>query len=359
MRQETMWSKVLELVECSAFPTEGQEVFLFGGGLIGALAIPPLKKELHLTAICDNDKQKWGTQIEGLPCISPQVLGEHENPFVLVSSCKHYPSIHRELEEKNVPHCNLDAYVIRQNINAFQEVYQSLDAESRRVYVGVLYCRLSGDMANIEQYCSDNQYCCFPRFRYTGSNDTFVDCGAFTGDTVQKIVENSMGIFRRIYAFEPSAKAYHALEKRTAFLKDIWALDEGQIVCEQKGVGAVQSFAVIHENSSDLANTHISTKDDGRGGIEIVALDEYLTRRGAEKITFIKADIEGFEWDMLHGAARTIQRDKPNLAISIYHSIFDFFRIYQYLKELMPEYTFAVRHHWNNFDETVLYCTIR
>lgn len=358
MSHKTIWSELLELVDRAPFPAAGQNIFLFGCGLGGILTIPLLKKELNLVAVCDNDRQKQGTQVEGLPCVSPQVLREYEDPFILVSSCKHYRSIHKELEEKNMPHCNLDAYVIRQNSEAFQEMYQSLDEESRRVYAGVLYCRFWGDSSKILEYCCDNQYFALPQFRYGDLNGTWIDCGAFAGAIVQKVADNCGGLFRHIYAFEPNPRAYAALQKRTAFLKDIWALEEGQIICEQKGVGAKNSSASFRANAANLGNVSVSVTDDARGGVEIVALDDYFAQHNVEKVTFIKSDIEGFEWDMLHGAARTIQRDKPNLAISIYHSIFDFFRIYHYLKELVPEYTFAVRHHWNSFDETVLYCYV-
>lgn len=356
---ETMWDKVIELAQQAPRPSAGQDILLFGGGLCGTLTIPLLRNELKLIAVCDNDKRKQGTLIEGLPCVSPDALAQYQNPFVLVSSSKNYQSIHEELLDRNIPHCNLESYVVNQKLNAFHEVYQALDKESRRVYAGVLYCRLLGTTFGVEQYCTDDQYFCFPEFRYIGLNDTYIDCGAFTGDIVQKVVENSMGVFHRIYAFEPNGKTYTAMKKRAEFLKDIWALEDGQIVLEQKGVGGARAFASMQENFTNQANTYITSNDNGQGDIEIVALDEYLARRGAEKITFIKADIEGFEWDMLHGAARTIQRDKPNLAISIYHSIFDFFRIYQYLKQLVPEYTFAVRHHWNSLDETILYCYVR
>lgn len=358
MNHETAWNDILNLLEHTLYPAEGQEVFLFGGGLCGTLPIPILRTELNLIAICDNDKQKQGMEIEGLPCIPPKALQQYQNPFVLVSSSKNYQYIHEELFDMGIPHCNLETYVVCKKLSAFQEVYQSLDEESRRVYAGVLYCRLIGDITGIEQYCISDQYFCFPKFRYIGSNDTYIDCGAFVGDVVQKAVENSMGVFRNIYAFEPGANAYAALKKRTSFLNDIWALDEGQIVCEQKGVGAGSFRADFRANVANPANMSVSVTIDGQGDVEIVALDDYLAQHNIEKVTFLKADIEGFEWDMLHGAAQTIQRDKPNLAICIYHSIFDFFRIYQYLKELVPEYTFAVRHHWNSFDETVLYCYI-
>lgn len=359
MRYKTKWDEVLNLVEHSPLPAAGQDVFLFGGTLYGILAIPILKNEMHLIALCDNDKRKQGTKIESLPCVSPQVLKQYKNPFVLVSSCKHYQSIHEELSIMNIPHCSLDAYVIRRNLDAFQEVYRSLDDESKRIYAGVLYCHLLGSEADVEEYCSDHQYFCFPQFRYIGMRDTYVDCGAFTGDIVQRVAENSVGLFRKIYAFEPSPRAYAAMQKRVSLINDIWALEEGQIVCEQKGVGAKSSHAFFRTNAANLANMSVSVADDSPGNVEIVALDDYLAQHNVEKVDFIKSDIEGFEWDMLHGAARTIQRDKPKLAISIYHSIFDFFRIHQYLKELVPEYTFAVRHHWNSFDETVLYGYIK
>lgn len=356
MNHETAWNKILDLLEHTRYPEEGQEAFLFGGGLCGTLSIPMLKPELNLIGVCDNDKGKQGTQIMGLPCLPPQALAQHENPFVLVSSNKNYQSIHAELLSRKVPHCNMEAYAVHRNLKEFCEMYESLDGESQRVYAGVLYCRLLGDSSGIGQYCTDQQYFCFPKFRYIGSGDVYIDCGAFAGDVVQKVVENSLGVFRRIYAFEPNSKTYAALKKRSAFLRDIWALDEGQIICEQKGVGGAHGFAAMLENPSNQANAYISPAGSSQGGIEIIALDDYIAQHQIEKTTFIKADIEGFEWDMLHGAAQAIQRDKPNLAICIYHSIFDYVRIYRYLKELVPEYRFAVRHHWNSFDETVLYC---
>ena len=73
---------------------------------------------------------------------------------------------------------------------------------------------------------------------------------------------------------------------------------------------------------------------------------------------FIKADIEGAEMNLLHGAKKIIQKYKPKLAISIYHTIMDFFEIPLYIKSLVPEYKMAIRHYSNNTTETVLYAWI-
>ncbi len=48
-------------------------------------------------------------------------------------------------------------------------------------------------------------------------------------------------------------------------------------------------------------------------------LSEYFNQRNDERITLINADIEGFEMDMLKKLEKIIKRDRPVLAISVYH----------------------------------------
>jgi hypothetical protein len=78
-------------------------------------------------------------------------------------------------------------------------------------------------------------------------------------------------------------------------------------------------------------------------------------------------DIEGAEFNALIGAKETILRDKPKLAICIYHSNEDMLRIAEWIHVLVPEYKLYVRHHGaKNYvhpvmgpAETVLYATIK
>ena len=74
-----------------------------------------------------------------------------------------------------------------------------------------------------------------------------------------------------------------------------------------------------------------------------------------ERITFIKMDVEGAELKSLMGACNTIRRDRPKLAISIYHKDKDMVRIPLYIRSLIPDYRLYVRHYSNNANETVLY----
>ena len=72
----------------------------------------------------------------------------------------------------------------------------------------------------------------------------------------------------------------------------------------------------------------------------------------------IKLDVEGAELESLKGAEKTILRDKPKLAVCIYHKPEDLTQIPLYIKNLVPEYKLYIRHHSNRFTETVLYAVM-
>lgn len=85
---------------------------------------------------------------------------------------------------------------------------------------------------------------------------------------------------------------------------------------------------------------------------KLVALDDFLT----ERYSFLKADIEGYEYKMLLGAKKGIERYKPLLAVCIYHNPVDLYSIPKLIKQMVGEYKMAVRHHTYTLTDTVLYC---
>jgi hypothetical protein len=89
--------------------------------------------------------------------------------------------------------------------------------------------------------------------------------------------------------------------------------------------------------------------------VVIYALDDYFKN---QKIHFIKADIESYEFDMLSGAQLIIKRDKPLLAVSIYHNASDIYTLPLYIKELDKKYKIMIRHHTYTVADTVMYAYI-
>ena len=86
--------------------------------------------------------------------------------------------------------------------------------------------------------------------------------------------------------------------------------------------------------------------------LSIYKLDDLFEK---EHIGFLKADIESHEMDMLRGGIHVIKRDRPKIAVCIYHSCSDMYRILSYLRKELTDYHFDVRHHSSSYCETVLY----
>ena len=67
-------------------------------------------------------------------------------------------------------------------------------------------------------------------------------------------------------------------------------------------------------------------------------------------------DIEGAELPALQGANKLINKNKPFLAICVYHKAKDLITIPQYIKQLNNTYKFYLRKHTKyNSCELVLY----
>lgn len=95
--------------------------------------------------------------------------------------------------------------------------------------------------------------------------------------------------------------------------------------------------------------------DPGGVPVEVSTLDDYAAANGLAKVDFIKMDIEGAEMDALLGARNTLARNRPRLAISLYHRAADLARIPVWIDRLDLGYRFWLDHYTIHHEETVLY----
>ncbi len=180
-------------------------------------------------------------------------------------------------------------------------------------------------------------------------DEIFIDGGAFDGSTSRRFSEKCGGKYKKIYTFEPDALCIENVRKGIKDLKNIHLYELG--LWDKKDV---LRFKVTGGGDSSL-NCTGNTEKGNFIEVNVSSVDNILNGNPA---SFIKMDIEGAELKALQGAKNTIQKYKPKLAICIYHKPEDIFEIPQYIKGLVPEYKFFIRHYSSSLFETVLYAIV-
>ncbi|HBH62180.1 MAG TPA: FkbM family methyltransferase, partial [Nitrospiraceae bacterium] len=110
----------------------------------------------------------------------------------------------------------------------------------------------------------------------------------------------------------------------------------------------------------DGPGSRVSTEQSDQNNIltKTLCIDDFSQRNNLPKVDFIKMDIEGAELHALKGAINTIKKYRPKLAISIYHSLNDFFEIPAFISSLNLGYKFYIDHITIHSEETVLFAAI-
>ena len=171
-------------------------------------------------------------------------------------------------------------------------------------------------------------------------SETFLDLGAYIGDTIDGFVKKVHGEYKNIYAFEPDSGNMAVLKQFIAGMDNVTAYP----------YGAGEKDEILHFRSEGNWTSEID--DSGEDTIVVRSVDSFLQ---GNSVSFIKADIEGAEFGMLRGAKETICKYKPKLAIAVYHRKDDIFRIPLLLKEYRSDYKFYLRHYTEMPIDTVLY----
>lgn len=157
------------------------------------------------------------------------------------------------------------------------------------------------------------------------SDDVVVDCGAAEGLFTFCVA----GIAKKVFAIEPIPKWHNALCKTFE--------NQENVEIKKCGIG-------YRKETLKMSNEEIRSKVSASGDLEVPfeTLDS-LFLDGEEKITFIKADIEGFEFQMLLGATELIRKCRPKISITVYHDQNHHLQIADFLQGLQPDYRIHYR----------------
>lgn len=333
-------------------------ISIFGAGPHGEMALRYLSEAgFKVLYFVDNNPAKHGSNIKGVSVISPEQLKSLAPNIVFIAARHAVIPIRKQLENLGLSSISFDAYFLLKNLGKIKNVRDNLlnDDRSKQVYDSILMSMLTGKNTFCAEVMEGQQYFALPVFQ---NADTvhFVDAGAYVGDSVEKFIWANNGVFGHIYAFEPCIFQFNALKKRVNRLIEEWALEATDITLIQAGLGRKDQELPIAANRDQLqSSSFLSSNELEKTNVPVFSLDSYLNGR---PVTFIKADIEGMEMDMLSGAKNTIEKFKPFMALSIYHIPEDIYQIAEYVHSLVPEYRMAVRQHAPMLMETTLYCWI-
>lgn len=358
---EQSWKQILALTgklhDRISEVLQTEHLLLFGAGPHGQAVHRYLKQQgIAVKGFIDNDPLKQRNDIDGLPVEAPQYLNKYPDSLVLVTARHAVRPILKQLADYSVSAISFDTFFATHHIERLAKLRNNLlnDSHSKLCFDGIVKTMLTGDNG----YCADvaeaDQYFALPQFFNIGS-DHYVDAGAYVGDTIERFLWAHNGIFNHIYAFEPGAVQFKAMEKRLDRLCDEWAIERSKFSLIRAGLGEQNGELALPSTPQLQSTSFIAAHGSGEEMLPVFALDQYLQDI---PVSCLKADIEGMEMPMLRGAQETIKRYRPRMALSIYHEPTDLFEIAEYVHELVPEYKMALRQHAPLLMDTVLYCWI-
>lgn len=160
-------------------------------------------------------------------------------------------------------------------------------------------------------------------------NKVFLDCGAYSGDSALMFEKEYYP--SRIYSFEPVTENYEYL------LETIKLNNLEKVVPVQKGIG--EENCIVNFSSLGMSSC---IAEEGNEKMELITIDEFVSEHDLS-IGLIKVDVEGFEFEALKGAKKTIEKFKPVLLISIYHHPEELFGTKKFIQEMVPDYKFMIK----------------
>lgn len=231
-----------------------------------------------------------------------------------------------------VPVCGSEIFsraFVSENSQQLEAAYSLLcDEKSRRVFEGCVSFMFGGELPDLLDITTDKDEMLNGLFELS-ENEDYLDLGAYRGDTVDEFLACVKGKYSSITAVEPDRKSFAKLEKHLEKITNSTAIRMG--ISDKCSTALFNSAAGRQSSYSERGEL-----------IETVSVDALCAGR---RVTYLKADIEGAERQMLEGARQTLSEQKPKLSIAAYHRSEDIFRLPLLIHEINPQYRIFIRRH--------------
>ncbi len=336
----------------------------WGASDLGREAVRMTKGLVEVAAFTDSDPCKWGTTFEGLPVLSPYEAKTRYKQSTFVVTVYNGLAVRRRYENHgggfhfvgfskfilNFPECLPFVLLDRSEklLAESNEIRRASsiwsDGHSAEEYVYQIGHRLNACEVPTPKLRASDLYFPLDIVRLHG-RESFVDCGAYDGDTLKEFLRRTEGEFESYLAIEPDMKNGTEL---VAFGVRLPKEIQNKIKCSGNALSDSTKWARFRQSGDVVSRLD----ENGTTNVECCTLDSLI---GDSSCTFLKMDIEGAELDALRGAEQTIRRCQPILAISLYHVQNHLWTIPLWVHDLGLNYRLYLRRHGDDCWESVLY----
>lgn len=336
-----------------------ENIVLWGAGFAIEDCIESIGRD-KVSAVFDNDKNKWGKTICGFLIKSPETDMEkyiNGNTAVVISTNGYEYEIAKGLIETwglneaqlfSNTNCVVEEFrylpeIIEANSEKIIELSQRFnDEESKEYYIDFIKACLNRNplyFSNNPKSTEGYEYNTDIVKVGLHGGEVILDCGAFNGDTARIFIEKTNNNCE-VYCFEPVVENYLELQAwiDREHLKNIHAI--------HSGVGASAYTDKVYSTESKttkaaVGNNRFQSEAPVVNIIQVNSIDNMIQ---GKKVDYIKMDIEGAEMEALMGAKKTIEKYAPQLLISGYHKITDMWEIPEFVLSINPNYKMFLGH---------------
>lgn len=155
--------------------------------------------------------------------------------------------------------------------------------------------------------------------KLTQNANCFIDIGANTG--LYSLFVKAINPKCNIHAFEPSRNTFKELQENIA-------LNKFEIYANSTAVSNINGFSTFydtlenHQYSASLSPKMLKENPDyvyeiNEYSVEVITLDQYVTRMNISEISLIKIDVELHEPEVVEGMSVTLSKMRPFILFEV------------------------------------------
>lgn len=330
-----IWGVILPLIKLKR-----QDVYIYGDAKeISGLILFLWQNEIQVKGIINPNLQKEIERAEGIkvfPSSYLDQLSELENVFVIIAGAAEvsdiilfqrsriknycmlteteYYSIYGEYASTNDGTAAISIDYFRDNYENFKEILSALkDDASREILLEWIRVFMQRSVYKLPE--CEGRYKYFYGLSKDGgyekiythkSDEVWFNCGANIGDNIFLYFANGLEA-DMIYAVEGDENIYKKL-------------------CRN-----LKKLPSSYREKIMPINAFINDKTD------------FQMLFSGKTISLINADIQGYEAELLKDCKELIIRDRPVLAICVYHHAYDLIDLYSYIDSIVDGYSYKLR----------------